>query len=317
MNYISMIKGVAAKTSVKLAKYAPHILVGTGIVTVTAGTIGMVKGATHADDIIEKFDEEMDKIEQAKELAANKKSIYTRKDEMEDKMKVYGQTAVAVIKKNWVPITLYVSGVVMICSGVHILNKRYVGVAASYAALHKSYSDYRKRVVEEQGSDADFRFANGVSKGSYNYTEVDEDGNQKDVNVESDKVVNESNLSVYSVLFDEMSTMWTPNPISNMSLIRRVEDYWNEPAHFEHRGFVYYYEVLKDLGIWESLPYEKQKVLVDKGWVWGAGDNHISLGIFDVDVEKPMSFAKADFIQGYEPSVLIEPNIDGIVAELL
>ena len=62
---------------------------------------------------------------------------------------------------------------------------------------------------------------------------------------------------------------------------------------------------------------ERQKQLIGLGWVWGVGDNRIKLGIFDVDVEKPMSFAKRDFLMGYEPSVLIEPNLDGMVAELL
>ena len=317
MNYISLIKGGAAKLGVKIAKYAPHILVGGGIAAVTAGTIGMVKGATHAEDIIEEFEKEMSTIEAAKELAEQKKSIYTRKDEMSDKAKVYGRTALNVVKKNWVPITLYVSGIVMICSGVHILNQRYVGLAASYAALHNSYSDYRKRVVEEQGEEADLAFANGVVKKAVDRMDIDENGEETSTHVDEAKVVNGESLSVHSVLFEETSCMWTPNPTTNQEIIKRVEDYWNEPAHFEHRGFVYYYEVLSDLGIWDALSTERQKQLIGLGWVWGVGDNRIKLGIFDVDVEKPMSFAKRDFLMGYEPSVLIEPNLDGMVADLL
>ena len=314
MSYISVIKGIGARVAVKAVKYAPHILVMTGIGMTTAGTVMAVKGATKADDILEEHKEKISNIEEVKEMAERKEAIYTKQDEMKDKVQVYSQTAWKLVKSNWVPIVLYVGGVACILSGFNIINKRYIGMAASYAGLHKSYSDYRKRVVEEHGQDADFRYANGIHKESLDYTEVDENGESKDVHVEHDNVVNPNDISEYSVLFDEMySTMWTPNPVSNMAQIKAVEEFWNQ--RFEPRKFVYYYEVLRDLGIWERLPEEKQKVLVDKGWVWGAGDNHISLGI--IDVNKPMTSSKKDFIMGYEPSVLIEPNLDGIVATLL
>ena len=314
MSYISVIKGFGARAAVKAAKYAPHILVGLGIGMTTAGTLMAVKNGTKAEHIIEEHKQAMEDIKEVKKMAENKETIYTTKDEIKDTAIAYSQTAWKIVKENWIPITLYVSGVVCILSGVNILNKRYIGMAASYAGLHKSYSDYRKRVVEEQGKDADFRYANGVRKESYDYTEVAENGEQHDIHEEFDNVVDPDKISEYAVLFDEMySGMWTPNPVANMAQIKAVEKVWNDC--FEARGFVYYYEVLRDLAIWDRLPAEKQKKLVDKGWVWGCGDNYISLGIFDIN--KPMTSAKKDFIMGYEPSVLIEPNLDGVVATLL
>lgn len=316
MNYISLCKGLVAKAAVKGAKYLPHILVGTGIVSVTAGTVIAVTNTTKANDIIEEFNSEMDKIERVKQMAEEKKAVYTRKNEMEDKVKVYSRTAYNIVKANWVPITLYVGGVAMILSGFHIINQRYIGMAASYAALHKSYSDYRHRVVEDQGTDADFRYATGAKRESLDYTEVDENGETKDVHTDADNVVDPKSMSLYSVLFDEEnSSIWTPNAVTNKAQIKAVEEYWNRPAQFEHRGFVYYFEVLRDLGIWDRLPIETQKALVGLGWVWGVGDNRVSLGIFDIN--KPKTFAQKDFITGYEPSVLIEPNLDGMVADLL
>lgn len=312
---ITVAKGLGARIAVKTAKYLPHILVGTGIVAVTAGTVKAVHNATKADQIIDEFNEEMNKIEEAKQLAEEKKAVYTTKNEMEDKVKVYSHTAFKIVKENWVPITLYVGGVVLILSGFHVISQRYIGMAASYAALHKSYSDYRSRVTSELGKGADFRFANGITDETLEYTEVDENGESKDVSKDFlDVMKNPETMSLYAVLFDEEnSSLWTPNAVTNKAQIKAVEEFWNN--RFESRGFVYYHEVLRDLGIWDRLPMETQKVLVGLGWVWGVGDNRISLGIFDIN--KPKSFAKKDFITGYEPSVLIEPNLDGLVPELL
>jgi hypothetical protein len=316
MSIISAVKTVGAKVVVKAAKYAPHILVTVGIGSVTAGTVMAVKNATKADEVIENFNEKMAQVEEAKQLAEEKKVIYTHKNEMEDKFKIYTYTAYSLVKKNWLPIVLYVGGVAMIMSGFHIISQRYIGMAASYAALHKSYTDYRKRVVEKEGTDADFRYANGIKDEVLEYSAVDGDGEAQDVHEDVKNVIDDATMSVYAVLFDEEnSSMWTPNAVTNKAQIKAVEEYWNRPSQFERRGFVYYFEVLRDLGIWDRLPIDTQKALVGLGWVWGHGDNRVSLGIFDIN--KPKSFAQRDFITGYEPSLLIEPNLDGMVAELL
>lgn len=316
MSALSIIKGFGARAAVKAVKYAPHILVGLGIGLVTVGTVEAVKGAKNSDHIFEEHEAEMDRIEDNKKMAEEKKAYYTTKNEMEEKAKAYTSTAVKLVKANWKPIVLYISGVACILTGHNLLNRRYLAMAASYAGLHKSYFDYRKRVVDELGKDEDFRFANGAHTESYDYVDIDENGESKDVHAEANNVVDHHTISPYAVFFDEMySTMWTPNPINNLDQIRMVQDYWNEPTQFEHRKFVYYHEVLRDLGIWDRLEEEKQKQFVGKGWVWGCGDNYIDLGIFDAS--RPKTPAIKDAIMGWEPSVLIEPNLDGDVATLL
>lgn len=314
MNYISLIKGFGARAAVKIVKYAPHILVGLGVVAVTAGTVEAVKGANQLDDIIEDHKEERERIEENKEMADDKKAIYTKRNEAEELTRLYLRTTGRILKANWKPILLYVSGVACILVSHRMLNARYLGAVASYTGLQKSYNAYRERVIAEQGNEADARYANGMHSETYTVEETDENGNAVTNTVEAKNATSTDDISVYSVFFDEMySTMWTPNPIQNLDQIVAVERYWNN--QFEHRKFVYYCDVLRDLGIWDRLPYEKQKQLAAVGWVWDAGDNHISLGIFDAD--RPKSPAIKDAIMGYEPSILIDPNIDGFVPELL
>lgn len=318
MNFTTVkyaVKDLGSRAAIKISKHSPEILVGTGIVSMTAGTIVACRQTTKASAVIEDHKERMKPIVEARALADQKKAFYSEQDQRKDTAIVFTQTGVKFAKLYAVPIALEVFGIVCILSGTHILNRRYVGMAASYAGLQKTYSDYRKNIINEFGEDADFRANNGITSARQEYVDVDPDtGEQKEVVKEYDKVVDPNHISMYAVLFDEMySGIWTPNPVSNMAQIKAVEEYWNQ--RFEHRKFVYYHEVLRDLAIWDRLPEEKQRQLVGKGWVWGCGDNHISLGIFDVT--KPITDAKKDFIMGYEPSVLIDPNIDGDVASLL
>lgn len=318
MSFTSMKMAVhrfGSKAAVKLSKHGPTILVVGGVALMAAGTIVACNKTAGVEAILDDHKERMKPIVQKRKAAEEKKAIYSPEDQRMDTAKEFFRTGGQFIKLYSPALVLEITGAVAILTGHHILSKRHLAMAASYAGLQKSYSEYRERIVNEYGKDADFRALTGARKESIDYAEVDEDGKYAGEGVtDYDNVIDPEHIDMYSVLYDEMySGSWTPNPVTNMAQIKGVEEYWNQ--RFESRGFVYYHEVLKDLGIWDRLPYEKQKLFIGKGWVWGAGDNYISLGIFDVNV--PMTDAKKDFIMGYEPSVLIVPNLDGDVATLL
>lgn len=315
MSYISALKSFGAKAGVKLVKHLPHILVGVGIVSITAGTVEAVKKSKKLEPIIEDHEKESERIKENKKLAEEKKAIYTRKDEAEELCKLYVSTTGRIIKTMAVPIMLYSGGVVCVIAGHKMLYTRYLGVVAAYTGLQKSYSEYRRKVVEDLGVDDDLYFAHGMMPETVKVKETDENGEEHEVEKKIHRSASANELGPYAVFFDDMySSMWTPNPIDNLATIKYYQDWYNQ--RLEHRKFVYYHEILRDLGIWDRLPDEKQKQLVGLGWVWGAGDNYISLGIFDTD-KVIQSDALKETHMGYEPSVLIDPNLDGIVAELL
>lgn len=306
---------VGAKAAVKLSDKAPTILVVGGTLAMVGGTIVAIRQTSYADEILEDHKQRMSKIVHARKISEDTSIVYSPQQQRADTVREFFITGGKFAKLYSPAIILEVVGIVSIFTGHHILNKRHLAMAASYAGLSKSYSEYRERIVNEYGKDADFRALTGAHKESIDYAEVDENGNKTGEGVsEYDNVIDPEHIDMYSVLFDEMySGSWTPNAVTNMAQIKGVEEYYN--SIFEQRGFIYYWEVLRELDIWDRLPEEKQKMFVGKGWVWGAGDNHISLGIFDVN--KPMTDAKKDFIMGYEPSVLIVPNLDGDVASIL
>lgn len=301
---------VGAKAAVKLSDKAPTILVVGGTLAMVGGTIVAIRQTSYADEILEDHKQRMSKIVHARKISEDTSIVYSPQQQRADTVREFFITGGKFAKLYSPAIILEVIGIVSIFTGHHILNKRHLAMAASYAGLQKSYSEYRERIVKEYGDDADFRALTGAHKEVV--STQNEDGTE--TTTEYDNAIDPEHIDMYSVLFDEMySGSWTPNAVTNMAQIKAVEEYFN--SIFEQKTFIYYWQVLRELDIWDRLPEEKQRLFVGKGWVWGAGDNHISLGIFDIN--KPMTDAKKDFIMGYEPSVLIVPNLDGDVASLL
>ena len=79
-------------------------------------------------------------------------------------------------------IVLGIIGTGSILYGHNILTKRNVAIAAAYEAVKEGYSEYRKRVVEELGEEADRRFRYGVQKKDIDIEQEKEDGTVKKKN---------------------------------------------------------------------------------------------------------------------------------------
>lgn len=317
---INTVTKFGTKLAVKTAKHAPEILVGAGITSMGVAVVHACKLTLKADYILDNYNERMDKIDEATEKSAENNDPfaekYTEKDVRRDTAVAYFLTAKDFVKHYWAPIAEFTLGVACICVAHRILNKRVLYLAASYNGLQKTYNTYRERIKNEYGEEADIFGVTGVHKQPYEYTEVDEDGTQVD-KTESVRPVNVGDLTDCAVIFDEMySTEWTENALANLALIQKVENYYNDILGYK-RDFVMWSDCLMDLGIWNRLPVEKKRKILGKGWVYDpANPRKINFGI--IDVNRPiLSENNADMIMGYEPSVWLDPNIDGDVATLL
>lgn len=311
-----IVKG-AIKFGIKLGNHAPDILVGAGIGLMGLSVVHACKCTTKAEPVIDNHNERIGDIQERVELAKEKKMIYTDKDEREDLAKAYFKTAGDMLKLYWAPIAEFTIGAACILVAHRILNQRVLYLAASYNGLQKAHNEYRDRIRSEYGEDADIYGATGAHKQNYEYTEVAEDGTQKDVT----KVVRDvkpSSLSDCAVIFDEgSSTSWTDNALTNLDMIKQAEDYFNNILGYR-RDHVLWSDCLIHLGMWNGLDPEKKKKIMGKGWVYDPNDQKckdhrkINFGIVDFD----RAIVNRDMVMGYEPCVWLDPNIDGDVASL-
>jgi hypothetical protein len=155
-------------------------------------------------------------------------------------------------------------------------------------------------VVEELGTEADLRFRHGISEQTETVLVVGEDGKTKKVK-EKVKVVDPNGISIYAKFFDEACANWNDRPELNLVFLRGQQNYANDLLHA--RGHLFLNEVYAMLGI----PHTTAGAIV--GWTISKdADNYVDFGIYELNKMKAR-----DFVNGYERSILLDFNVDGVI----
>jgi hypothetical protein len=174
-----------------------------------------------------------------------------------------------------------------------MLTKRNAALTAAYAGLERSYNAYRRRVREEIGEDAERNL----------HYRSQENELKRQTSVEGPKgKKGASQYSMYCVWFDETNANWKPDPLHNKIFLRTQQNYFND--RLAARGYVLLNEVYNSLGFPETTAGSVV------GWVFDGigGDAYIDFGIFEGRTD-----AARAFVTGFESSVLLDFNVDGVI----
>ena len=135
-------------------------------------------------------------------------------------------------------------------------------------------------------------------------TTVDENGKTHKIKKNKLNTDDTNGISVYARFFDEACTQWSKTPEYNFLTLKSQQNYFN--SLLQSRGHVFLNEVYDALGI----PRTQAGSIV--GWAIGNGDNFVDFGIFNGDRTKVR-----DFVNGYERSILLDFNVDGVIYDLI
>lgn len=297
---------ILVKTKLGIKKHSPEILVVTGIGTGIVAAIIACKQTIKANDIIAVARENLQHIENAKELAANDEVEYTEEDEQADRETIGKQITIGMVKTYALPVGLGMLSITCILAGHHILKKRNVALAAAYSALSTDFMNYRKRVVDKYGKDADFMLKNGLEKKIVANQVVDPETGEVRETKEEVLTYDGDKLSQYARVFDEVgSTQWTPSADHNRAFLLMEQNYFNE--RIRTRGYIFLNEVYERLGF---RPTKAGSVV---GWVYQNADYEgIDFGIFTAHTQKA-----AEFLEGTEPSIILDFNVQGDILSLV
>lgn len=297
---------ILVKTKLGIKKHSPEILVATGIGTGIIAAIIACKQTIKANDIIAVARENLQHIENAKELAANNEVEYTEEDEQADRETIGKQITIGMVKTYALPVGLGILSITCILAGHHILKKRNVALAAAYSALSTDFMNYRKRVVDKYGKDVDFMLKNGLEKQIVANQVVDPETGEVKETKEEVLTYDGDKLSQYARVFDEVgSTQWTPSADHNRAFLLMEQNYFNE--RIRTRGYIFLNEVYERLGF---RPTKAGSVV---GWVYQNADYEgIDFGIFTAHTQKA-----AEFLEGTEPSIILDFNVQGDILSLV
>lgn len=284
---------LAGKAILKLKAASPEIMLTVGVIGVVGAGVLACKATLKAKDIVEEthkmIDEaEEDAFERRLPEKARKRNIY----------KVYVHQTGAMARVYAPALALGGASLALIVGSHCVLNRRYLGTAAAYKAVEESFRAYRKRVSEELGEEKEKDIYMGKTSSA-----VPSNAEQPEALItEHDQVVLNPRPyggSPYGRFFDETCGGWKKSPEYNKAFLKCQQEYANNLLH--GRGHLFLNEVYDMLGI----PRSQAGSVV--GWVEGFGDGYVDFGLDQYNE------SVRDFVNGYDRSVWLDFNVDGII----
>lgn len=293
------VNGVASKTIMKLKKHSPEILVVAGIAGTVVSAVLACKATTKVAEILDETKGTLDTIHEGMETGAINGQEYTTEDGKKDTVVVYAQTGMKLAKLYGPAIILGALSITSILASNNILRKRNVALGAAYAAIDKSFKEYRGRVIERFGEQVDTELKYGIKAKKFEEIEVDtETGKEK--KVKKTVMVADPNLqSDYAVYFDSKSRNYETNPDYNRMFLKAQQAFANDKL--QTRGHLFLNEVLDDL----DLPRTPAGQIV--GWTKDGPDGYVNFRI--VEVERETEDGR------HEPALLLDFNVEGNIWE--
>ena len=302
------------RAGLQIKKHSPEILLVTGIVAGGAALVAACKATTKLESVLNETKENVAQVHERAEAGEIRVKHgdeivtvpYTEEDSKKDLTIFYTKGCFNVAKLYAPAATLGAISLTCILASHGIIHKRNTALAAAYTAVDSSFKDYRKRVAERFGEELDRELKYNIKAKEVEEVVVQEDGTatvaKKTVNV----VEGVDGTSEYARFFDEWCTGWTKDAEANLVFLRNVERWAN--MTLQTRGHLFLNEVYDALGI----PRSKAGQIV--GWVFDNpnGDGKVDLGIYNVNRENCR-----DFVNGRERSILIDPNVDGPIYDLI
>ena len=284
----NVVTSKVGRQALKLQKHSPVLLFTAGAIGVVAATVIACRATLKLDDILAEADVDLEK---ARGLEHPK---YSEQDRQLDIAKIYGRTTYKVARLYGPAIIVGGLSIAALTGSHVVLNRRYLGVTAAYAALDKGFREYRQRVVDKLGLDTDREFRYDME----DRTIVEE--TKTGPKTKTIKQIGPKGASIYARMFDECSGYWDKRPTYNSTFLMCQQNYANDLLNSQ--GHIFLNEVYDML----DIPRSREGSVV--GWIKNNGDDHVDFGVFEGDRHSGMRF-----VLGHEPSVMLDFNVDGII----
>jgi hypothetical protein len=269
-----------ARQALILRKHSPRIMFVGGIGGVITSTVLACRATLKLTDVVDTAEAT---------IVGIRSDMKDTPGYRKDLAYAYGKTAAEVIKL-YGPAVIVGGVSIAALTGSHVtLTRRNAAATAAYAAMAKSFDEYRDRVRHDLGDDRERELRHAVELVDI----PDKNGKMK-----KSAVADPNKMSPYARFFDEYSSSWQKNPELNKIFLLAQQNYANHLLRA--RGHVFLNEIYDMLGL------ERCSAGQMVGWVISeTGDNFIDFGMFEV--------RNADFVNNVERSILLDFNVDGVI----
>lgn len=303
--------GKAAKGMLMLKAVSPELCAAGsilfGIGCVVSSCIATVKVEPAVRDAIDR--EETIRKDAKGEMVPMKALSKNERNAVND---IRRSMAIAVAKHYAFPALLGLASIALNLQGVGELRKRLTQTTVALAGLTKSFDEYRKRVIEDQGVEKDQEYMHGVK--ALHTVEIDQDTGE--VKSESKAYVREKpGISQYARWFDQgvwdvenhkwihQNPAWKEDPDQNLATLRYLQAEMNR--RLIRDKYLFLNDVYRRLGL---TPTDEGQIV---GWLYDSekGDHAVSFAVFDDDPRQLPCNRR--FTAGETPDALLDFNVDG------
>lgn len=289
-------------------KHSPEILLVTGIVTGGIALVAACKATTKLESVLA---ETKNNVEQVHECAAageirvkegdEIRSVeYTEEDSKKDLTIIYAKGAWNLTKLYAPAIGFGAVSLVCILASHGIIHKRNAALASAVTAIGNEFDEYRGRVVERFGEGLDRELKYNIKTKEVEETVINEDGTESVVKKAIEVVENPyDGLSEFARCYTDGCVGWTKDAEANLTFLRGQERWATD--RLRAVGHLFLNEVYDMLGI----PRSSAGAIM--GWVYDPKnpDRKVDFGIYNIHIP-----ANREFVNGWERSIWIDPNID-------
>lgn len=307
MKALSKLAMKANRVKFGLKKHSPEICMVLGITGVVVSAVSACVATYKLDEVIDDAKSKIDDIHETNDITEDTEVPKEVKKELSV---VYAQTTFKVIKMYAPYIVIGTLSIGSILTSNRILRERYTATAAAYTVVRNSYNKYRAHVIERFGEDVDFELRHGIKKEEIVETVVDDNGKEKTI-TKTVCSTDDDEYSEFARIWYQGDQGYTDDPVFNMKYLKLMQAQAND--RLKAQGYLFLNEVYEMLG----FPKTKAGQIVGWTYIKGGnnpnGDNKVSFYLYD----NIHSRAKRDFINGKEPGVLLDFNVDGNILDLI
>ena len=306
------IMGALYRGKKKVEKCSPELCLAGGVLAGVGCVIFACKATLHAEEVLDRHQERMRLAKEAAKVARPEDHY----DLNREKFVVTAHTFADFAKLYWRSVALGGLSLALILKGHRILSNRYAGAVAFGNAVSEAFSQYRERVIADQGmeKDREYRFGKPeISKQAV--VSVNEDGTSetKEETVESLDV----SPSDYAKIFDHTNRNWDPNPTYNLKWLKSMEReatmLLKGRSRYDRKGRLIKPGSLALNEVYHMLGFDPTPIGAVTGWIDdGNGDPQVDFGLYDMSREDVVRF-----VNGKDANVILDFNVDGVIIDKL
>lgn len=294
------------RTNLTLKKYSPEILTATGIIAGGATVYLAAKATLEVGDVLDDIKERKNDVLEYKTLLDNgdmgeKTEDAIQQEHIRNLTAVYTYGALKLTRLYGPAFSTGVASIACIIGAHGIMKKRNAALVVAYNGLEKAFNHYREKVAEKFGVDEEkevyVQHAADMARQAQ-YGQTDEEKEQAKKNPVTGK-------SMYARFFDPFSTQWHKDPTYNLTFLLGMQRFANDKLISQ--GHLFLNEVYDLLGL------ERTRAGSVVGWtIDGDGDRFVDFNLFDIHSEDGRAF-----VNGLEPAILLDFNVDGVINDKL